>query len=78
MQRTILLDSTDKVQQFVRISQKSPISMDLLCKNHTSIDAKSIMGVLSCCYGIPTTLDIHADEKEADELMSQLKKYFIS
>ena len=52
--------------------------MDLLCKNHTCIDAKSIMGVLSCCYGIPTTLDIHADEKEADELMSQLKKYFIS
>ena len=45
---------------------------------YTYLDAKSIMGILSCDYRRPLTLDIHAEDDEKAEVLSRLGKFLLA
>jgi phosphotransferase system HPr-like phosphotransfer protein len=74
----ILLDSVDKVRDFVNIAANTPYDIDLISGKHTYLDAKSLLGVLSCDFRQPLVLDIHAEADEKQELINKLEKYLVA
>lgn len=78
MQRKILLDSADKAVQFVKLSQESECEVDVVTENRLSVDARSIMGVLTCLNKEPVLLDIHGQQEEVTAYLDSVNKYFVS
>lgn len=78
MQKKILLDSTDKIVQFVKLSQEADCEVDVVAGNRLCVDAKSIMGVMSCLNKEPVTLDIHGKQEEIDAYLDSVRVYCIS
>ena len=74
----VLLDSVDKVRDFIDITRSAPYDIDLIRGRHTYLDAKSLLGVLSCDCRKPLLLDIHAEMEERQELLSRLEKYVVA
>jgi len=74
----VLLDSVDKVRDFVDITRSAPYDIDLISGRDTYLDAKSLLGVLSCDCRKPLILDIHAELEEREELMTKLEKYVVA
>ncbi|MDE7201407.1 MAG: HPr family phosphocarrier protein [Lachnospiraceae bacterium] len=74
----VLLDSVDKVRDFVNITRSAPYDIDLISNKNTYLDAKSLLGVLSCDCRKPLLLDIHAELEERAELMAKLEKYVVA
>lgn len=74
----VLLDSVDKVREFVDITRSAPYDIDLISGRNTYLDAKSLLGVLSCDCRKPLVLDIHAEMEERAELMSKIEKYVVA
>lgn len=74
----VLLDSVDKVREFVNITRSAPYDIDLISGRNTYLDAKSLLGVLSCDCRKPLLLDIHAELEEREALMSRLEKYVVA
>jgi phosphotransferase system HPr-like phosphotransfer protein len=74
----VLLDSVDKVRDFVDITRSAPYDIDLISGRNTYLDAKSLLGVLSCDCRKPLVLDIHAEYDEREELMARLEKYVVA
>ena len=74
----VLLDSVDKVREFVDITRSASFDIDLISGKSTYLDAKSLLGVLSCDCSKPLVLDIHAEQDERKELMSRIEKYVVA
>lgn len=74
----VLLDSVEKVRDFVDITRSTPYDIDLISGKNTYLDAKSLLGVLSCDCRRPLLLDIHAEMEERKELMSKIEKYVVA
>lgn len=74
----VLLDSVDKVKEFVDITRSAPYDIDLISGRDTYLDAKSLLGVLSCDCRKPLILDIHAEMDESEEFMSRIEKYVVA
>lgn len=74
----VLLDSVDKVKEFVDITRSAPYDIDLISGRNTYLDAKSLLGVLSCDCRKPLILDIHAGMDETEEFMSRIEKYVVA
>ena len=74
----VLLDSVDKVRDFIDITRSAPYDIDLISGRNTYLDAKSLLGVLSCDCRKPLLLDIHAEMEERQELLSRLEKYVVA
>lgn len=74
----VLLDTMEKIRDFVIITQSSDCDIDLISGRNTYLDAKSLLGVLSCDCSKPMILDIHAEEKEKDEIIEKLEKYLVA
>ena len=74
----VLLDSADKVRDFINITRSTPYDIDLVSGRNTYLDAKSLLGVLSCDCRKPLLLNIHAEMEEREELMSRLEKYVVA
>lgn len=74
----VLLDSVDKVRDFVDITNDTPYDIDVISGKHTYLDAKSLLGVLSCDCRKPLVLDIHAEITEKRELITKLEKYVVA
>lgn len=74
----VLLDSVEKVRDFVDITRGTPYDIDLISGRNTYLDAKSLLGILSCDCRKPLLLDIHAEMEERAELMSKLEKYVVA
>ena len=71
----ISLNSIDKVKTFVNLINKFDYDFDLVSGRYT-IDAKSIMGIFSLDLSTPITLNIHADEADAELIVKELTPYF--
>lgn len=71
----VLLDSVDKVRDFIDITRSAPYDIDLISGRSTYLDAKSLLGVLSCDCRKPLLLDIHAGVEERAELLLKLEKF---
>lgn len=74
----VLLDSVDKVKEFIDITRSAPYDIDLISGRNTYLDAKSLLGVLSCDCRKPLILDIHAEMDESEEFMSRIEKYVVA
>jgi phosphotransferase system HPr-like phosphotransfer protein len=74
----VLLDSVDKIRDFESIVANMPFDIDLISGKHTYLDAKSVLGILSCDCRRPLVLDIHAEEDDKEKLILKLEKYLVA
>lgn len=72
----ISLNSIDKVKTFVNLINRFDYDFDLVSGRYV-IDAKSIMGIFSLDLSKPITLNIHADDANVDEVISELAPYMV-
>ena len=72
----ISLNSIEKVKTFVNLINRFDYDFDLVSGRYV-IDAKSIMGIFSLDLSKPITLNIHADDANVEEVMSQLAPYMV-
>ncbi|SDB19607.1 HPr family phosphocarrier protein [Eubacterium oxidoreducens] len=73
----ILLDSIDKVKQFVNAITLFDFDFDLISGRYV-IDAKSIMGIFSLNLSDPIELAIHTtDEKAIEQVMEVIAPYIV-
>lgn len=70
----ISLNSIDKVKSFVNLITKFDFDFDLVSGRYV-IDAKSIMGIFSLDLSKPITLNIHADEAAAEDVLKVIEPY---
>ena len=77
MKVKVLLDSAEKVTDFVSITAKTPCDIDLISGKNTYLDAKSIMGIFSLDLSKPIALNIYADDKDIDEILTALEPYLV-
>ena len=72
----ISLNSIDKVKSFVNDINRFDNDFDLISGRYV-IDAKSIMGIFSLDLSKPITLNIHAEEANAEPIMKLVGKYIV-
>lgn len=72
----ISLNSIDKVKTFVNLINRFDYDFDLVSGRYV-IDAKSIMGIFSLDLSKPITLHIHADDTNAESIVTELAPYLV-
>lgn len=72
----ISLNSIEKVKTFVNLINRYDYDFDLVSGRYV-IDAKSIMGIFSLDLSKPITLNIHADDANADAIVKELASYMV-
>ena len=72
---TVLIDTVDKVKNFVDIITKFEYDFDLVSGRYV-IDAKSIMGIFSLDLSKKLTLSIHTED-ECDAVVAALSPFII-
>lgn len=75
MEVKVLLNSIEKIKDFVTIARGIDCDIDLISGRHTYLDAKSIMGILSCNVTKPLTLDIHSDDIDVAKIVEKFAAY---
>ncbi len=73
----VLLDSVDKVKDFVCISSKFEAELDLVNGRYV-IDAKSIMGILTIDLSKPMILQIHDGRESIESILGALREYIVA
>lgn len=73
----VLLNSVPKIREFVEIVNHSSCDVDLVASHSTYLDAKSLLGILSCNINEPMHIEIHDDGMERDDLVQQIEKFVI-
>ena len=68
----ISLKYTEKVKEFVRITQNYPYEI-LLKSGRYVVDAKSILGIFSLDHSNPITVEAYSDD--CDDLLAALKQF---
>ena len=69
---SVLIDTIEKVKEFVQIVSQYPCEMDLTTRRYT-IDAKSIMGIFSLELQSAINLEIHSNS--CDDLVEALAPF---
>ena len=72
---TVLIDTVDKVKDFVNTITKFEADFDLVSGRYV-IDAKSIMGIFSLDLSKPLDLIIHTEDK-CDAVVDALSPFII-
>lgn len=72
----VLINTIDKVKDFVRDTSQFDADMDLISGRYV-IDAKSILGLFSLDLSNPLDLEIHAGQPELDEILKSLAPYIV-
>lgn len=70
------LNSVEKIQDFVSIVRNASCDCDLI-SGRSYLDAKSLLGILSCDISKPLQLDIHGTEEESKEIVEMIDKYVL-
>lgn len=77
MTTKILIDSVDKVKNFVGIMAKCPFDANLISGNHT-INAKSLMGIFTLDTSKPVDLEICDDSEVGRDMLDMFKQYVVA
>ena len=72
----ISLNSIEKVKNFVNLINRFDYDFDLVSGRYV-IDAKSIMGIFSLDLSKPIALNIYADEKNVEAILTELAPYLV-
>ena len=70
--KTVLLESTGDVKEFVNTVAKYDFEVDLVSGRY-AVDAKSIMGIFSLDLSKPIQMNIHADD--CSEFLAQIDSF---
>lgn len=70
----VLIDTMDKVKDFVRTTSQFDAELDLISGRYV-IDAKSILGLFSLDLTSPVRLRIEGDSSEIDSVLDAMKPY---
>ena len=73
---TVLLNSIEKIKNFVNTITRYPYDFDLVSGRYT-IDAKSIMGIFSLDLSKPIDLNIHSEGESLDNVLAVLDPYIV-
>jgi phosphotransferase system HPr-like phosphotransfer protein len=71
---SVLLDSVEKVQRFINNISKYPCDFDIE-SGHSSIDAKSIVGIFSLDIGSPLRLTINDDGSQLEDILRDITEF---
>ena len=75
----VLVDSFEKIERFVKVTNSSNYDIDLVSGRDVYLDAKSIMGILSCNIQKPMTVIVNCkDEEENQRIKAGLAEYIIA
>lgn len=77
MKAVVLLNSVDKVREFVKITQEVSYDVDLRSNRGTYLDGKSILGIMSCDIRKPLQVDIHAEIGECREYLDDIDRFIV-
>ena len=75
-QYRILLTSINAVKEFVNLASAQVFDVDLISGRYI-IDAKSIMGIFSLDLSHPITVEVRADDAEAEAFGKKLEPYLV-
>ena len=73
----VLLDDISKIKEFVRLVNHSNCDIDLISGKNKFLDAKSILGVMSCNIHEPLTIEIIGSDEEKKLLIESIKDYIV-
>jgi len=71
----VLLNNMEKVQEFVSIVCKSKCDVDLISGKTTYLDAKSILGILSCNINDALNIEIMGEDEDKEKLVNSISKF---
>ena len=75
----VLVNTIDKIENFVGITRKFHYDIDLLVGRDKYLDGKSLMGILSCNIKEPMTVIVNCDdESEKLRLKEELSEYVVA
>ena len=75
----VLVNSIDKIRSFVTITNSTSYDIDLKVGKDTYLDAKSLMGILSCDMSKPMTVIVNCnDEEENERLKERFEPFMVS
>lgn len=78
MEFKVLVNTFEKVEDFVTITNGSEYDIDLISGKNIYLDAKSMMGILSCNIKEPMTIIVNCTDDEANgKLKAELEKYIV-
>lgn len=77
MGKKVLINSVDKVLEFVDITQNISYDIDVKSGNRTFVDGKSILGIMSCDCNQPLLVRVYADEDELDDIYAKFDRFVV-
>lgn len=77
MKKTILIDTVEKIKEFVNTTQRVHYDIDLKSGTHTYVDGKSIMGILSCDCSQPMIMRINAEAEELGSIVGLFDQFAV-
>jgi len=77
MKFKVLLDSVEKIQEFVKVANSTHCDIDLVSGKYY-LDAKSILGILSCNVHEPMTMIVNSsDEEEIGNFKNRIVEFLV-
>jgi len=73
----VLLDDISKIKEFVTVVNHSSCEVDLVSGKSHFLDAKSILGILSCNINEPLEIQIIGNEPERVKLINSIQKFIV-
>lgn len=73
----VLLDDIAKIEEFVSIVSRSECDIDLISGKSIYLDAKSILGIMSCNIKAPLDIEIVGDDADKETLVNNIKKFIV-
>lgn len=79
MRFKVLVNSIEKIESFIGITNSTKYDVDLIAGRDKYLDGKSLMGILSCNIKEPMTVIINCDDEiEKKRLKNELSEYVIA
>lgn len=73
----VLLNDVEKIEEFVSIVSRSNCDVDLISGRSIYLDAKSILGIMSCNINNPLDIEIVGEDDDKDALIKEIDKFLI-
>ena len=74
----VLINSIEKAEHFVEITNDFDYDIDLVAGKDIYLDGKSILGIMSCNIAEPVTMIVNSDnELENERLANELLPYLV-
>lgn len=73
----ITLNNSDAAKDFSKICAEQPFDIDVVY-GHYTVDAKSLLGLLSIQPGVKLCCCVHANNDVAGDYINQIKKFLVN